>query len=288
MKRVGFVGLGVMGGPMAGHVLRSGAPLTVWNRTAEKAWPFAEAGATVAADLSELASGCDLILLCVNRTEDVRECLSAMLPAAAPGTLFVDHSTISPAGAQELHLEVAASGKRFVDAPITGGSTGAQKGALTVFCGGEEADVEDARATLAAYSKKIERVGGPGAGQMAKMSNQIAVGGALLGLCESMSFARKAGLDLTQIHSLIAGGAGGSWAFENYGPKILQGDWSPGFSVKNQRKDFDYCRDAARRLGASIPGTDLVDRLLSKLEAAGHGELATAVLYELMLEELPT
>jgi len=221
--------------------------------------------------------------MCVNRSEDVQECLDGLLPHARPGALFVDHSTIAPDAAKAMHAELASKGFRFVDAPVTGGSVGAQKGQLTIFCGGEESAIEEARPLMNCYAKRLERVGGPGAGQMAKLANQIAVGGALLALCESLSFAKKAGLDIGQIRELVGGGAGGSWAFENYGPKILATDWSPGFSVKNQRKDFGYCLEAAERIDAAIPGTQLVDRLLSLLEDEGHGEWTTAALYEVML-----
>jgi 3-hydroxyisobutyrate dehydrogenase-like beta-hydroxyacid dehydrogenase len=172
---------------------------------------------------------------------------------------------------------------RFIDAPVTGGSVGAQNGTLTIFCGGDETDIEEAKPVLAAYGKTVERVGGPGAGQLTKMANQIAVGGALLALCESLSFAEKAGLDIAQTRDLISRGAAGSWAMDNYGPKILAHDWSPGFSVKNQRKDFGYCIEAARAAGAAIPGTVLVDRLLEVLQDEGKGELATTALYEAML-----
>jgi 3-hydroxyisobutyrate dehydrogenase len=169
-----------------------------------------------------------------------------------------------------------------VDAPITGGSMGAQKGQLTIFLGGEEGDCAEAAEIVKPYAKRAERVGGPGAGQMAKMANQIAVAGNLLSLCESLSFAKKAGLDLAQIKDLVGGGAGGSWAFENYGPKVLQRDWSPGFSVKNQRKDFGYCAEAAGEIDAAIPGTLLVDRLLAQLEESGRGEEATCALFEVL------
>jgi 3-hydroxyisobutyrate dehydrogenase len=283
MARLGFVGLGVMGAPMAGHLLRAGNEVIVWNRTAAKAEPLREAGAEVASDLAELASRADLILLCVSRSEDVRACVEAMTPHAKPGTLFVDHSTISPQVAIELHQSMTDAGLRFVDAPVTGGSVGAERGQLTIFLGGAEADAEEARAAIVPYTKRAERVGGPGAGQMAKMANQIAVGGALLALCECLSFAKKAGLDVAQIRELVGGGAGGSWAFENYGPKILNADWSPGFSITNQRKDFLYCKEAAQGIDAAIPGTDLVDALLARLDAQGHGEWTTAALYEEMM-----
>lgn len=268
---------------MAGHLIRVGSDVTVWNRTAAKAEPLREQGARVAGDLAELASACDVVLLCVSRSEDVEACVDAMIATANPGSLFVDHSTISPAVAKDVHGKLDAAGLRFVDAPVTGGSVGAQKGQLTIFLGGGESDAEEARNVIAPYTKRAERVGGPGAGQMAKLANQIAVGGALLALCESLSFAKKAGLDVAQIRELVAGGAGGSWAFDNYGPKILAGDWTPGFSIVNQRKDFGYCEEAANQIGAAIPGTDLVDSLLYRLEEQGHGEWTTAALYKEMM-----
>lgn len=271
-----------MGGPMAGHLVSNGFSTVVWNRSPEKSAPLKAVGAHVAADLPELARECDVIMLCVNRTEDVAECLEAMLPHAKPGTLFVDHSTISPEGAKEIHQRVAEAGFAFVDAPITGGSMGAQKGQLTIFCGGNAPDVERAMPYLQAYAKRAEYVGEAGAGQMMKMANQIAVGGALMALCEALAFADKAGLDLTQTRDLLSGGAAGSWAFDNYGPKILARDWSPGFSVKNQRKDFGYCFEAADAVDCVLPGTEVVDRLLAELEDEGHGEWTTAALFEVL------
>jgi 3-hydroxyisobutyrate dehydrogenase-like beta-hydroxyacid dehydrogenase len=160
---------------------------------------------------------------------------------------------------------------------------GAQKGQLTIFCGGAEQDVAEAVSYLQAYAKRAERVGGPGAGQTMKMVNQIAIGGALLALCESLSFAKKAGLDLTQTWDVVGSGAAGSWAFENYGPKILKADWSPGFSIKNQLKDFAYCVEAANAIDAAIPGTQLVQSLLTISAEAGLAEQTTAVLYETLL-----
>lgn len=268
---------------MATHLLKSGRKVVVWNRTASKAEEPQRQGCSVAPTLADLAQACTEIFVCVNRSEDVAECLDAMTPSAQAGALFVDHSTISSTAAQGFHRDLAAKGLRFIDAPVTGGSVGAQKGALTIFCGGSEEDIERARPLMDCYAKRLERVGGPGAGQQAKLANQIAVGGALLALCECLSFAKKAGLDVAQIREMVGGGAGGSWAFENYGPKILNQDWSPGFSVKNQRKDFGYCFESAKAIDAAVPGTRLVDRLLAILEEEGHGEWTTAALYEIML-----
>ncbi|MBC8064751.1 MAG: NAD(P)-dependent oxidoreductase [Chlorobia bacterium] len=282
-ESVGFVGLGTMGAPMAGHLLKSGKRVQVWNRTASKTQPLVDQGCEACKSLEELAGRCAVVFICVNRTEDVQDCLGSLIPSSLPNSLFIDHSTISPEGAKQIHANLKSKERRFIDAPVTGGSMGAQKGQLTIFCGGDNADIEEARPLLNCFAKRVERVGGPGAGQMAKMANQIAVGGALLALCESLSFAKKAGLDVAQIRDLVGGGAGGSWAFEFYGPKILDQDWSPGFSVKNQRKDFGYCLEAADSIDAALPGTQLVDQLLSLLEEEGHGEWTTAALYEIML-----
>lgn len=269
---------------MARH-LAAKAELTVWNRTPGKSDEFPALGAKVAATLEDLAAECAVIILCVNRTEDVRACIESAVRTAQPNTLFVDHSTISPDGAIEIHAWLKTLGHRFVDAPITGGSMGAKNGQLTIFCGGSPEDIADAKPFINSYAKRVERVGGPGAGQQMKMANQIAVGGALIGLCECLAFAAKAGLDLAQTRELIGGGAAGSWAFENYGPKILNHDWTPGFSVANQRKDFQYCREAAESIGAQIPGTDLVDRLLSQLELEGHGDWTTAALFDVLMKQ---
>lgn len=273
-----------MGGPMAGHLLAAGNDLAVWNRTPSKAEPLKEQGAKGAESLEALGADRDAVLLCVNRTEDVEQCLSELTRNAAKGTLFIDHSTIAPDGARRIARDLRERGFRFVDAPITGGSMGAKKGQLTIFLGGEPPDVDEALEIVKPYTKRAERVGGSGDGQSAKMVNQIAVAGSLIAACEALSYAAKAGLDVAQVQSLVAGGAGGSWALENYGPKILAKDWTPGFSIKNQRKDFEYCRAGARSANAAIPCTELVDRLLAKLDEQGHGEWTTAALYEVLME----
>lgn len=279
-KRVGFVGMGTMGAPMAGHLLSAGHDVTVWNRTPEKARPLADLGATVAGSLTGLTD-LDAILLCVGGTEDVRAVVDA-LPATG---LLIDHSTISPDGAREIAASVASRGGRFVDAPVTGGSMGAVNGTLTVFLGGDEADCDEAKAIVAPYAKRAERVGPSGAGQTMKAANQIAVGGALLALAESLAFAKRAGLDLEQARAMIGAGSGGSWAFENYGPKMLRDDVTPGFAVRHQRKDFRYVRAAAAELAASLPGTEAVDALLAEAERRGWDDLTTGVIFRLLTEE---
>lgn len=285
MKQIGFVGLGVMGKPMAMHLRNAGWPLMVWNRTPGKTDALLQCGARVARSLEDLGHECEVVITCVGGTEDVRECLSKLTVKARPGTLFIDHSTISPEGAKQIHEELKAKGLRFIDAPITGGSMGAQKGQLTIFCGGEPEDIDEALPILKAYAKRAERVGGPGDGQLMKAVNQIAVGGALIGLCESLAFAKKAGLDVAQAKDIVGSGAAGSWAFDNYGPKILAEDWTPGFSIKNQLKDFRYCLETASRIGATLPGTATVMKYLEMLEDEGHGEWTTAALYLKLLDQ---
>lgn len=270
---------------MAGHLLASGVELGVWSRTPEQGRELCERGATRFSSAEQLAQGASALILCVNRTEDVQQVIGSVINALPAGALVVDHSTIAPEAAKAIGSDLGQRGIRFVDAPITGGSMGAKNGQLTIFLGGSEADCDAAKELVKPYTKRAERVGDPGAGQMAKLANQIAVAGSLLGLCECLSFADKAGLNLSQMKEMIGGGAAGSWAFDNYGPKILAGDWSPGFSIKNQRKDFGYCRQAASELGASIPGTVLVDSLLKVLQDQGRGEEATAALYEVLLKD---
>lgn len=268
--------MGVMGGPMAAHLARAGHSVVVWNRTPGKAELPVQAGAREARSLADLGASCEVVFLCVRRSEDVLEVVQALTPHLSPDALVVDHSTISPAVAEMIHKDRGCDG--FLDAPITGGSMGAQSGTLTIFCGGSQAAFDRAYPALQAYAKRAALVGGPGAGQRMKLANQIAVAGSLLGLCEALNFARKAGLDLAQTRELLAGGAAGSWAFDHYGPKILAEDWTPGFTIANQRKDFGYCAETAQALDAAIPGTLLVDRLMGLLQERGQGELTTAAL----------
>ncbi|MCH8274292.1 MAG: NAD(P)-dependent oxidoreductase [Armatimonadetes bacterium] len=282
MLQLGFVGLGVMGALMAGHLLRAGHSVRVWNRTASKVKPLKKQGAQVAAGLRGLAAECDLIFICVTRAEDVEQVVEEALAAARPGTLFVDHSTIAPSAAKRLGERLNSLGHRLLDAPITGGSVGAQKGALTVFCGGGQDDFERAEPFIKAYSKVARLVGPQGSGQMMKMANQIAVCITVLSMAECLVFARKAGLDLKECIELIGGGAGGSWSLSNYGPRAAARDWSPGFSVANQQKDLVYALEAAREFGVALPGTAMVHQLLASLENEGRGGDASAALFEVI------
>lgn len=270
---------------MAGHLAASGRTVWVWNRTRAKA--EALTGVQIAESPADLCRRCPVVIVCVSRSEDVREVVSACLEGADGERLFVDHSTISPRETVSLQEELAELGHDLVDAPITGGSVGAQNGTLTIFVGGVKPAADRAIPLMQPYAKRAEWVGGPGRGQWTKLANQIAVAGALQGLCESLAFAQRAGLDIGLTRDLIAGGAGGSWAFDHYGPKVLARDWSPGFSIENQLKDFAYCREAAEEIGALLPGMEVTDEGLRALLNAGHGEWTTAALFEYLARGRP-
>lgn len=280
-EHLGFVGLGVMGAAMASHLADKGHRLIVWNRTSSKAEPF-RGRAEIAPSLEDVGRVASIVFICVSRTEDVQDVLDRMMPVAQKGTLFVDHSTIEPSATRDLAARLESLGLHLLDAPVTGGSIGAQSGTLTAFCGGRKEDFDRALPYLQAYTKTARLVGGSGFGQRMKMANQIAVCLTLLSMAECLSFAEKAGLDLKVCIELIGSGAGGSWSLENYGPKAVAGDHTPGFSITNQQKDLAYALQTAREIQASLPGTALVHQLLAGLENAGEGERATTALFELL------
>ncbi len=282
MPHLGFVGLGVMGSPMAGHLLRAGHAVVVWNRSPSRAEPLVKLGASVASSPSELIASCGVVFLCVSRTEDVEAVIEQLLGAAKPNTTFVDHSTISPAAAKAIAARLEGLGHRFIDAPVTGGEKGAIEGTLTVFCGGRKDDFEFVRPMLEAYGKNVRLVGDHGCGQLMKMANQISVALSVLAMSECLVFAEKAGLDIGECIELIGSGAGGSWSMTNYAPKVIARDWTPGFAVSLQQKDLRYALDAARDVGASLPGTALVHQLFAALENSGRGGDATPALFEII------
>jgi 3-hydroxyisobutyrate dehydrogenase-like beta-hydroxyacid dehydrogenase len=274
---IGFIGMGVMGARMARH-LAGWYDVLVWNRTPEKA--EAVEGAKVAGSLQELAESCDEIFICVSKTEDVREVLAALKPHLRENALIVDHSTIEPKAAKEIAEEFG----NFIDAPVTGGEKGAIEGSLTIFCGGERDQFERARLLMETYSKRVRLVGDSGSGQMMKMANQISVVGCVLAMAECLAFAERAGLDLAETIELVGSGAGGSWSMTNYGPKVVERDWSPGFSIDLQQKDIRYALAAAEEMGLKLPGTELVHRMLASLQEQGRGGEATPALFEEIAE----
>jgi 3-hydroxyisobutyrate dehydrogenase len=272
-----------MGFPMAGHLAkRGGHTVTVYNRTPEKARAWvAEHGGHSAPTPRESASGNDFIFACVGNDEDLRSITLGANGAFAgmrPGAVFVDHTTASANVARELHAEAGRHSLGFVDAPVSGGQAGAQNGALTVMCGGDEVDYNAAEPIITAYAKSCRLMGGPGSGQLTKMVNQICIAGLVQGLSEGLYFAEKAGLDRQLVIDVISKGAAQSWQMENRHKTMIAGKYDFGFAVDWMRKDLGICFDEARRNGASLPATALVDQFYAEVQKMGGGRWDTSSL----------
>ncbi|MBT9494903.1 MAG: NAD(P)-dependent oxidoreductase [Paucibacter sp.] len=281
--KLAFLGLGVMGHPMAGHLKRAGHAVTVYNRTAAKAQAWvAEYGGSSAASPAEAAAGADIVFACVGNDADLRSVVLGEQGAFAgmkAGAIFVDHTTASAEVARELHAEALKRGLHFVDAPVSGGQMGAVNGALTVMCGGDAAPFEAMQQVALAYSKAVTRVGGSGAGQLAKMVNQICIAGLVQGLAEAIAFGQKAGLDMKQVLDVIGKGAAQSWQMDNRGKTMVDAKFDFGFAVDWMRKDLGLVLDEARRNGARLPATALVDQFYADVQAEkGGGRLDTSSL----------
>ncbi len=245
-KPVGFIGLGIMGRGMARNLIQAGFELRVWNRTASRIDELVEAEAVAADSPAELASQCDIIIVCVSDTPDVQAVIlgeNGIIHGAQSGAVVIDTSTISPRATREIAERLAQHGVHMLDAPISGGSEGAAKGTLSIMVGGESAQVERAMPVLSAMGEKITHVGAAGAGQMVKLVNQILVVGNALAVCEALLFAQAGGLDLEKTLAAVSGGAAGSWMLSMRGPQILQRDWSPGFTIDLQQKDVRLVLD---------------------------------------------
>jgi 3-hydroxyisobutyrate dehydrogenase len=284
--RVAFIGLGVMGYPMAGHLKRAGHDLVVFNRTLEKAdrW-VAEHGGAPAATPSEAAAGADLVMACVGRDEDLREVTlgrDGAFFAIRKGAVFVDHTTASASIARELAAEAAKRGFGFVDAPVSGGEQGAKNGQLTIMCGGGQADFDLAAPVLAAYARQCRRLGEAGSGQLTKMVNQICIAGLVQALSEGLSFARASGLDPQAVVDVISKGAAQSWQMDNRHATMLAGHFEHGFAVEWMRKDLQICFDEAVRNGASLPVAELVDGFYAEVEKMGGKRWDTSSLFARM------
>jgi 3-hydroxyisobutyrate dehydrogenase len=283
MAKVAFLGLGVMGFPMAGHLVSKGQhEVTVYNRSAAKAaaWTEKYAGRTAATPLAA-AEGQDFVMACVGNDDDVREVTIGANGAFAgmkPGAVFVDHTTASAAVARELGAEAVKRGLHFVDAPVSGGQAGAENGVLTVMCGGEEAAYARAEPVIAAYARMCKLLGPSGAGQLTKMVNQICIAGLVEGLAEGLHFAKKAGLDVTAVIETISKGAAQSWQMENRFKTMDQGKYDFGFAVDWMRKDLAICLAEARRNGASLPVTALVDAFYAEVQKMGGARWDTSSL----------
>jgi 3-hydroxyisobutyrate dehydrogenase-like beta-hydroxyacid dehydrogenase len=287
MVKAAWLGLGVMGYPMAGHLkTRGGVAVTVYNRTPARAaqWAAQHGGAT-AASPAAAAAGMDFVFACVGNDDDLRAvtlgpegCFAAM----KPGAVFVDHTTASATVARALKAEAAARGLGFVDAPVSGGQAGAENGVLSVMCGGDAADYERAAPLIAHYARICRLLGPAGAGQLAKMTNQIAIAGVVQGLSEAIAFGERAGLDMAAVIEVISKGAAGSWQMDNRHRTMIDGKFDHGFAADWMRKDLAICLDEARRNGARLPVAALVDQFYAEVQARGGRRWDTSSLITLL------
>jgi len=281
-KRVAFLGLGVMGAPMAGHLAAAGHQVTVYNRSPAKAAQWVtEHGHASAATPREAAADADIVFACVGNDDDLRSVVlgdGGAFRGMKPGAIFVDHTTASAEVARELSAAAQALGLQFIDAPVSGGNLGAINGALTVMCGGDAAAFEAIKPVAMAFSKAVTLLGASGAGQLAKMVNQVAIAGLVQGLAEAIAFGEKAGLDMKAVLGVIGKGAAQSWQMDNRGPTMVDDQFDFGFAVDWMRKDLGLVLDEAKRNGARLPVTALVDQFYADIQANGGNRLDTSSL----------
>ncbi len=282
MAKVAFLGLGVMGFPMAGHLVAKGHSVIVYNRSVAKldAW-VAKYGNSIAATPAEAAKDADFVMACVGNDDDLRSvCLgdTGAFANMKPGAVFVDHTTVSAQVTRQLSAIAVTMGLGFVDAPVSGGQAGAENGALSIMCGGTVADYDLAEPVMAAYARICRRLGESGSGQLAKMMNQICIAGLMQGLSEALAFGQKAGLDGAAVVEVIAQGAAGSWQMANRHKTMLEGSFDFGFAVDWMRKDLGICLKTADEIGASLPVTALVDQFYKDVQQMGGGRGDTSSL----------
>ena len=273
--KTAFIGMGTMGAAMALNILKAGHDVTVNNRTREREEPLAKAGARRAASPQEAARGAEIVVVCVSDTPDVEAVIlgeDGVIHGAAAGTIVVDMSTISPSTTRRISAELAAKGIRMLDAPVSGGSEGAQKGTLAIMIGGDAADVAKAMPVLTAMGKTITHVGPSGAGQFTKAINQVIVGSFYLAVAEGMTFGLKAGLDMEKVVQALAGGAAGSWVLNFRSGNMIKNEYPLGFRVRLHRKDLAIAMQAARELGVFLPTTALVEQIENGLISQGYGD----------------
>ena len=291
MAKVAFLGLGVMGYPMAGHLAKKGGhDVTVYNRTAAKAAEWAKTyGGKSAATPAEAAKDCDIVMMCVGNDDDVRSVVFGVKGALAgtkKGAILVDHTTASAIVAREVHAKAKEKGVGFVDAPVSGGQAGAENGQLGIMCGGEQAVFDKAKPVLDIYAKSCVLIGAPGAGQLTKMVNQIVIGGLLQGLAEGLNFGQRAGLDMEKVISVISKGAAQSWQMENRWKPMTDGKFDGfGFAVDWMRKDLGICLAEAKQNGARLPVTALVDQFYAQVQARGGKRWDTCSLMQLLIKD---
>jgi 3-hydroxyisobutyrate dehydrogenase-like beta-hydroxyacid dehydrogenase len=281
-RTVAFLGLGVMGHPMAGHLVKAGHHVTVYNRTAAKAAAWAaEHGGSHAPTPREAAAGADVVCACVGNDDDLRSVTLGADGAFAgmkPGAVFVDHTTASAEVARELHAAARERGLHFIDAPVSGGQAGAVNGVLTVMCGGDAEPFAQAQPVVMAYARASTLLGASGSGQLAKMVNQVCIAGLVQGLAEALAFGQRAGLDMPQVLDVIGKGAAQSWQMDNRGKTMLAGKFDFGFAVDWMRKDLGLVLDEARRNGAQLPVAALVDQFYADLQKRSGGRWDTSSL----------
>ncbi len=284
MAKIAFLGLGVMGGPMAGHLQKAGHEVTVYNRTAAKADAWAQTyGGGFAATPRQAAQGAEFVMACVGNDDDLRSvCLGddGAFAGMAAGSVFVDHTTVSAKVTVELYAAADALNISFVDAPISGGQAGAENAQLSIMCGGDQGAYDRAAPILDVYSKICRRLGESGAGQMTKMCNQIAIAGLVQGLSEALNFADKAGLDGRAVVDVISQGAAGSWQMSNRYETMLDDHFDHGFAVDWMRKDLNICLATGDEIGAALPVTALVDQFYKDVQKLGGGRWDTSSLYK--------
>ncbi len=282
MTKLAFLGLGVMGYPMAGHLAAKGHEVTVYNRTFAKAEKWADQhGGRACRTPREAAEGADFVMACVGNDDDLRSVCTGddgAFAGMASGATFVDHTTVSAAVTRELHAAAGETGVDFVDAPVSGGQAGAENGQLVIMCGGSEEAYARAEPVMNSYAKLCKRLGDSGAGQLTKMVNQICIAGLVQGLSEGLHFAEKAGLDGRAVVEVIGGGAAGSWQMVNRYETMLDDKFEHGFAVDWMRKDLGICLDTADETGASLPVTALVDQFYKDVQKLGGGRWDTSSL----------
>jgi len=277
--RIGFAGLGVMGAPMARHLVRAGHEVAGFNRSPDKARAWAEAsGGRFAPTVAEAAGGADLFILCVGDDDDVRQVVTEALPHLAANAVVVDHTTTSAKVAREMAALAAGKGAAFVDAPVSGGQAGAENGQLSVMAGGDAAALDRAGPALRAYAKAVRHMGPSGAGQLTKMVNQICIAGVVQGLAEAVHFAQVAGLDADAVYEAVSQGAAQSWQMDNRWKTMARGEFDFGFAVDWMRKDLGLVLDEARANGSHLAVTALVDQFYSEVQAMGGARWDTSSL----------
>ena len=277
--KVTFIGLGVMGYPMAGHLAQSGHQLRVFNRTHSKAQTWAEQYDGLACDtVADAVQGSEIVFLCVGDDADVRERVAQVIDAAAPGTVIVDHTTTSAQVARDMDQACQAAGMTWIDAPVSGGQAGAENGQLTIMCGGQPDPYAKAEPVMNAYARQARLMGPAGSGQLTKMVNQICIAGLLQGLAEGLSFANAAGLDGEAVVEVISKGAAQSWQMENRYETMIANEFGFGFAVDWMRKDLKLCMEEAARNGSELPIAEIVDRFYAEVQAAGGSRYDTSSL----------